>query len=76
MNQVVDASGLEPQKEPKTPTMLAKTLNLNLANVRRMLSELGRTGLVVCLTPKKRVGKLYALTKRGKAVHDKAEAVR
>lgn len=52
-------------EEPKTPTMLAKSLNLNLANVSRTLTELDSGGLVVCLTPKKRVGKIYALTKKG-----------
>ena len=53
---------------PKTPTLLAGNLNLNLANVSRTLSELDEAGLVVCLTPKKRVGRIYSLTNKGKKI--------
>lgn len=53
---------------PKTPTILAKNTDLNLANVSRTLTELGKRGLVICLTPKKRVGRIYSLTKTGKDV--------
>ncbi|HEX7033526.1 MAG TPA: helix-turn-helix domain-containing protein [Nitrososphaera sp.] len=55
-------------EEPKTPTILAKAADINLANVSRTLTELERNGLVVCLTPKKRVGRIYSLTKKGKEV--------
>ena len=50
---------------PRTPTFLAKDLNLNLANVSRSLSELEKKGVIVCLTPDKRTGKIYSLTKKG-----------
>ena len=50
---------------PRTPTFLAKDLNLNLANVSRSLSELENKGVIVCLTPDKRTGKIYSLTKKG-----------
>lgn len=53
-------------EEPKTPTILAKNIGINLANVSRALTELDDKELVVCLTPKKRVGRIYALTKKGK----------
>lgn len=56
---------------PKTPTLLAKSANLNLANVSRSLTELSKRGLVVCLTPNKRVGKIYGLTKKGNIVLEK-----
>jgi predicted transcriptional regulator len=55
-------------ENPKVPTALAKSTNLNLANVSRTLSELNRRGLVTCLTPKKRVGRIYTTTKKGKEV--------
>ncbi len=53
---------------PRTPTFLAKELNVNLANISRSLTELEKTGTIVCLTPKQRVGKIYSLTKKGSEV--------
>jgi len=51
---------------PRTPTFLAKDLAINLANVSRSLSELETKGMIVCLTPDQRTGKIYSLTKKGK----------
>lgn len=53
---------------PRTPTFLAKDLDLNLANISRAITELENKGIVVCLTPKQKVGKIYSLTKKGKDV--------
>ncbi|MGI0022863.1 MAG: winged helix-turn-helix domain-containing protein [Nitrososphaeraceae archaeon] len=53
---------------PRTPTFLAKDLDLNIANVSRAITELEDKGIVVCLTPKQKVGKIYSLTKKGKDV--------
>lgn len=58
---------------PRTPTFLADDLNVNLANVSRALSELEKKGIVVCLTPKQKVGKIYSLTKKGKDVLAKTQ---
>lgn len=58
---------------PKTPTSLAKDLSINLANVSRSLTELENEELIVCLTPKQRVGRLYSLTKKGRDVINKME---
>jgi len=51
--------------EPKIPTELASMLSVNLSHVSRTLAELSNKGLVECLTPKSRVGKLYRRTKFG-----------
>lgn len=51
---------------PRTPTFLAKDLSVNLANVSRALAELEDRDIVVCLTPRQKVGKIYSLTKKGK----------
>lgn len=53
---------------PRTPTFLAKELDINLPNVSRSLSELEKRGIVICLTPKQKVGKIYSLTKKGNEV--------
>ena len=50
---------------PRTPTFLAKDLSVNLANISRSLSELEEKGIVICLTPERRMGKIYSLTKKG-----------
>lgn len=51
---------------PRTPTFLATDLSVNLANISRALAELEGKDIVVCLTPKQKVGKIYSLTKKGK----------
>ena len=53
---------------PRTPTFLAKDLTINLANVSRSLSELESKGVIICLTPNQRTGKIYSLTKKGDKV--------
>ena len=50
---------------PRTPTILAKDLKINLANVSRALTELENKNIIVCLTPGQKVGKIYSLTKKG-----------
>jgi predicted transcriptional regulator len=56
---------------PKTPTILANELHTSIANISRGLRELSSKGLVVCMTPKARVGKIYASTEKGKKVSSK-----
>ncbi len=53
---------------PRTPTFLARDLDLNLANVSRAITELESKDIIVCLTPKQKVGKIYSLTKKGNDV--------
>ncbi|MDE1867903.1 MAG: helix-turn-helix transcriptional regulator, partial [Thaumarchaeota archaeon] len=53
---------------PRTPTFLAKDLDLNLANISRAITELEDKGIVVCLTPQQKVGRIYSLTKKGKDI--------
>ncbi len=56
---------------PKTPTLLTRELHLSIANISRGLRELQSAGLVECLTPEVRVGKIFALTGKGKKVSSK-----
>lgn len=50
---------------PKMPTQLAKDLKIATPHISRALMELEAKGLVECLTPSERVGRIYRLTKRG-----------
>lgn len=56
---------------PRTPTLLAKDLNINLANISRALTELEGGKIIVCLTPEQKVGKIYTLTKKGEEILNK-----
>ena len=52
--------------EPKTPTEVAKKLNLYQASVSRSILEMEKDGLVKCLTPNQRNFRHYQITKKGK----------
>jgi len=52
----------------KTPTILARELHTSIPNISRALRELQSKGLIECVTPKARVGKIFTITEEGKAV--------
>ncbi len=58
-------------QKAKTPTILAKELHTSLANISRALRELQSKGLVECVTPKAKVGRIFLATTEGKAVTNK-----
>lgn len=62
-------------ENPRTPTLLSKELNVNLANISRGLAELEDKNIVVCLTPNQKVGKIYSLTKKGNDVVNKIKTM-
>jgi DNA-binding transcriptional ArsR family regulator len=49
-----------------TPTSISKNLKISLSNVSTKLSELRKRGLVSCVTPERKKGRIYILTKKGK----------
>lgn len=51
---------------PLRPSEIAKKLDLRLTHVTRELRELEKKGLIVCLNPKERIGRLYQMTEKGK----------
>jgi len=51
--------------KPKTPSQLAEELKLSLPHVSRALRELEKEGLVECLTPGEKVGRIYRRTREG-----------
>lgn len=58
-------------KGEKTPAQLAEEAGIYLSHVCATLSDLAKKGLVTCLTPSLRRGKIYSLTKEGRAVFEK-----
>ncbi len=61
---------LEKLNFPKIPTQLAKELNINKAHVSRALTELAKKGLVKCLTPQARKGKIFERTQKGNKIKE------
>ena len=62
--------------KPIRPCQIAKKLDLRLTHVTRSLRELKTRGFVKCLNPKERIGRFYALTKKGEAILKKVKEVR
>lgn len=60
---------------PRTPTVLAKSLDLNVANVSRTLAALEEWGLVKCLNPDRKIGRVYSLTPKGQRVAEKIRSM-
>jgi len=55
-------------QHPKTPTQISAQTDLALAHVSRVLQELGREKLVVCINPNRSKGRVYELTDAGKTI--------
>jgi len=55
----------------KTPTQLVKKLGKQDANISRSLRELTDKGIIICLTPENKRGRIYRLSKDGKLIRDK-----
>lgn len=57
--------------KPKIPTEIKKEAKMSMTNISKVLKEFRKKGLVRCLTPDERTGKIYELTKAGKRIRDK-----
>jgi len=53
---------------PKTPTELSELTNTQRSTVSRTLITLEKRGLVECLTPNEKMGRLYKITPLGERV--------
>ena len=54
----------------ETPTSLSKFLKISLSNISTKLSELKRRGLVHCINPERKKGRIYVITRKGKFLLD------
>lgn len=55
-------------KRNTTPKEISLSAKIQLSHVSNLLHELTEEGLVVCLTPRLKRGRIYALTEAGKDV--------
>ena len=62
--------------KPTTPSEIARKTGLYPTHVSRALREFIEKGLVKCLTPKERVGRLYRITKKGKDILKNIENIK
>ena len=51
---------------PIMPSQISKKLNIRLTHITRELRFLKERGLVACLNPKEKTGRLYQLSRKGK----------
>lgn len=58
-------------ENPKTPTQIANENYCNVSHISRALHELKEKGLVKCLNPERKKGKIYALTQKGLRVAER-----
>ena len=53
---------------PITPKELSDKINKHLSEASRVLLELTEKGFTECITPRYKTGRVYVLTKKGKAI--------
>ena len=59
--------------KPKTPTQLAKELNINIGFVSNILIELLERQLIECLTPNEVRNRFYRISKKGQKIKEKID---
>ena len=59
---------LQELNNPKTPSNLSLSLNINKTHISRALGELSNKNLVKCLTPASKKGRLYIISEYGEKV--------
>lgn len=57
--------------DSETPTDIAKKSGYSLNNTSRVLNDFRRKGIVRCINPKEKTGRLYVLKSAGKIIKDK-----
>jgi predicted transcriptional regulator len=57
----------------KTPTQVAKNSGYSLNHASKVLNDFKKKGIVECLNPSQKTGRLYQLTSKGKVLFDKIQ---
>ena len=61
---------IEAMNKPKMPSEIRKETKLSITHVSKVLKSFTEMGIAKCLTPDVRIGKIYALTERGKRIRE------
>lgn len=59
---------IEAMSKPKIATQISKDTKISVTHVSKVLKSFSDRGVARCLTPRVRIGKLYALTDKGEAI--------
>lgn len=59
------------EEHPKTPTQVAQDIEKHQSHVSKTIQELASYGLVKCLNPEAKKGRLYRLTTQGEDLHSR-----
>ena len=62
-------------EKPCTPSQVTKKLSLDKSQITRVLHELEKEKLIICLTPHNRKGKLYKISKEGRHLMEKLKSL-
>lgn len=54
--------------KPMTPTKIAELLKNHRSTISRSLLGMEKKGIIKCLTPREKTGRLYILTAKGKRI--------
>ncbi len=57
--------------KPKIPTEIKSEAQMSLTNVSKILRAFIKKGLIRCLTPNSKTGKIYELTNKGTEIRDR-----
>lgn len=60
-------------KTEKTPSLVARHMKSSISNVSLKLADLEKRGIIRCINPKDRKGRIYSLTTKGNEVAKKIE---
>ena len=63
-------------KGPKTPKQISDETKLYLSHVSHVINELMKKGVVECLTPNLRRGKIFSLSIDGKEIAEQLKKLR
>lgn len=55
-------------EKPKTPTLIKEETKIKVSNVSDVLRAMEKIGIVECLNPKDKMGRLYGLTIAGEKI--------
>lgn len=61
---------LKALNKPRLPTELKNEAKMSLTNVSKTLKSFQGKGIVECLTPHNKTGKIYGLTKKGRKIRE------
>jgi len=61
-------------RDPKTPTDVAQSLDIHIAQASRSMRQMEEKGVVQVLNPEDKLGRLYVVTDEGEEILEKLDS--